>query len=138
LNSDAAPDLSHLQFALLSLGDSNYDQFCGHGKKLYARLQALGARALLERVDCDSDFESPAAEWFAKLSKQLATLTSAANQPSAMTVITESAAPVSFSKSNPYASRLIINRRLNGAGSGKDVRHFGFDLGNSGIHYEAG
>ncbi len=144
LNSDTAPALNDLQFALLALGDSNYDQFCGHGKKLFARLQALGAKALVERVDCDTDFESPAAQWFAKLSEQLAPLNStnnvaAANQPSTMTVTsTNSSASAAYGKANPYASRLIINQRLNAEGSSKDVRQFGFDLGDSGISYEAG
>ncbi len=149
LTSESAPDLSGLQFALLALGDSNYDQFCGHGKKLFARLQALGAKALVERVDCDSDFESPAAGWFAKLCEQLAPLASAtqaqaqaqtaaanisfmnANSPSDIT------APV-YTKANPYPARLVVNKRLNAEGSGKDVRQFGFDLGDSGITYEAG
>lgn len=145
LTSDTAPDLSAVQFALLALGDSNYDQFCGHGKKLFARLQALGASALVERVDCDSDFESPAAEWFAKLSEQLAPLTSvvtasAANSLPSMTATTNSAATTApaYTKANPYASRLVVNQRLNRDGSGKDVRQFGFDLGDSGITYEAG
>lgn len=145
LTSDTAPDLSAVQFALLALGDSNYDQFCGHGKKLFARLQALGASALVERVDCDSDFESPAAEWFVKLSEQLAPLTSvitasAANSLPSMTATTNSAAITApaYTKANPYASRLVVNQRLNRDGSGKDVRQFGFDLGDSGIAYEAG
>ena len=145
LTSESMPMLSELQFALLALGDSNYDQFCGHGKKLFARLQALGAKALVERVDCDSDFEVPAGEWFAKLKEQLASLTSvvstsAANQPSPMNVSSPSSATVTaaYTKANPYASRLVVNKRLNAEGSGKDVRQFGFDLGDSGITYEAG
>ncbi len=141
LNSDAAPALNELQFALLALGDSNYDQFCGHGKKLFARLQALGAKALVERVDCDTDFEIPADEWFAKLKEQLAPLTSAAaNQPSTMSATSASSptASAAYTKANPYNSRLVINNRLSAQGSGKDVRQFGFDLGESGITYEAG
>jgi sulfite reductase (NADPH) flavoprotein alpha-component len=138
LNSESAPDLAALQFALLALGDSNYDQFCGHGKKLFARLQTLGAQALIERVDCDSDFESPASEWFAKLKEQLAPFTTAANQPSSMTAPTASSNQTAYTKTNSYASRLVINQRLNASGSAKDVRQFGFDLGESGISYEAG
>jgi sulfite reductase (NADPH) flavoprotein alpha-component len=142
LSSESAPELSAMQFALLALGDSNYDQFCGHGKKLFARLQALGAKALIERVDCDSDFESPAAEWFAKLCEQLAPLSVSANQ-AAMNVTspTQNAntpAATAYTKANPYPARLVVNKRLNAQGSTKDVRQFGFDLGESGISYEAG
>lgn len=142
LNDDAMIALGELQFGLLALGDSSYDQFCGHGKKLFARLQALGARALVERVDCDTDFEVPAGEWFAKLKGQLAPHVA----PQAATIASASSIspmPVSanttvFTKANPYASRLSVNNRLSGEGSGKDVRQFGFDLGDSGITYDAG
>jgi len=141
LNDEAAPRLDGLEFALLALGDSNYDQFCGHGKKLFARLQALGAKAFIERVDCDSDFDAPAAAWFAKLSESLAALQPAAatglSMPSTNTVSSAQSAE-SYTKTNPYGSRLVINQRLNAVTSKKDIRQFGFDLGDSGIHYEAG
>lgn len=144
LSSDSTPALNELQFALLALGDSNYDQFCGHGKKLFARLQALGAKALVERVDCDTDFEAPAGEWFAKLKEQLAphvVVSGANNSAGASSSMTSSTPPTTasgFTKANPYAARLTVNNRLSGEGSGKDVRQFGFDLGDSGITYEAG
>ena len=146
LSSDSAPNLAHLNFALLALGDSNYDQFCGHGKKLFARLQALGAKPLTERVDCDTDFEAASNEWFAKLSEQLVkhvpteTSSSMANTPA-----TSSAKKTEggFSKTNPYLSRLVINKRLNTGSNTKDTRQFGFDLGalgnqSGGLSYEAG
>jgi sulfite reductase (NADPH) flavoprotein alpha-component len=145
LNSETAPNLAHLQFGLLALGDSNYDQFCGHGKKLFARLQALGALALVERVDCDTDFEVPANEWFAKLKEQLASHATPegleSDLSSSMTTSTsntQAGRVGNYTKANPYKSRLIVNNRLNGAGSSKDVRQFGFDLGDSAISYEAG
>jgi len=56
-------DLSHLQYALLALGDSSYLQFCKAGRDIDKRLQELGAKPLLERVDCDQDFEDRAMDW---------------------------------------------------------------------------
>src|SRR5690606_11649550 len=54
-----------------ALGDSNYAQFCGHGKNLDARLQALGAKPLLDRLDCDTDFRSESAQWLTELTATL-------------------------------------------------------------------
>lgn len=138
LTSDAAPKLEHLNFAVLALGDSNYGQFCGHGKNLFARLQTLGAKALTDRVDCDTDFEAPSSEWFAKLNESLKVHLPSESSSSMTQTPTTKKADEGFSKTNPYPAHLIINKRLNSGSASKDTRQFGFDLGESGIHYEAG
>lgn len=51
LNADA--DLADLEYALLALGDRQYDHFCAFGKRLDARLRALGAQPLFDRLDVD-------------------------------------------------------------------------------------
>lgn len=140
LDSVAAPQLDHVHFAVLALGDSNYDQFCGFGKKLDARLLALDARHLLARVDCDADYEETAASWQQNL---LAVLPAAAqervDEGKPNRVLAPSVnAPVGFSKTNPYASQLVLNRRLNADSGTKDTRLLGFALADSGLSYEAG
>ncbi len=50
----------------------------------------------------------------------------------------EGAAPITYSRSNPFPARLLTNRRLNASGSGKDVRHFEISLEGSGLNYEVG
>jgi sulfite reductase (NADPH) flavoprotein alpha-component len=46
--------------------------------------------------------------------------------------------PVSFSKKHPFPARLLVNRRLSGAGSAKEVRHLELSLEGSGLAYEVG
>lgn len=56
----APPDLSGLQYGVLALGDSDYDDsFCGFGRELDQRLRHAGARPLFDRVEIDN--EDPAA-----------------------------------------------------------------------------
>jgi sulfite reductase (NADPH) flavoprotein alpha-component len=63
LMSDRAPKLDGVVFGVLALGDTAYVEFCELGKSIDARLEALGAKRVVDRVDCDLDFEAPAAAW---------------------------------------------------------------------------
>ncbi len=47
------------------------------------------------------------------------------------------AAP-SYSRANPFPAKLIVNRRLSGAESAKDTRHFELNLTGWGLSYEVG
>ena len=72
LMSDAAPSLDGVEFGVLALGDTAYVEFCAIGKTLDARLEALGAKRVADRVDCDLDFAAPAAKWIGDTLKVLA------------------------------------------------------------------
>ncbi|MBE5315962.1 MAG: flavodoxin domain-containing protein [Xanthomonadales bacterium] len=45
--------LSHLQFAVLALGDRSYRDYCAFGRALDAWLQGCAARPLFERIEVD-------------------------------------------------------------------------------------
>ena len=56
-------DLSGLSYSVLALGDTDYEQFCEAGKAFDAAFEKHGARRLAPRVDCDLEYEEPAAAW---------------------------------------------------------------------------
>ncbi|RAH29867.1 sulfite reductase subunit alpha [Pantoea agglomerans] len=136
ISASTAPRLEQMHFAVLAIGDTGYDGFCQAGKFIDMRLEQLGAKRVVDRIDCDIDFEEPSSEWLNSSMPQFA-----ASAGSSGTVL-ESApeAPVipGSNKSNPYAAALITNKRLSGEQSAKDIRHFEFDLTDSGLKYEAG
>lgn len=139
LSASTAPRLEDLRFGVLALGDTSYDEFCQAGKLIDTRLEQLGATRLVGRVDCDVDFEDPAADWIA------ATLP-LANDGGAVPVaaaVNAGTAPLppaksGWSRKTPYAATVVQNHLLSGAKSAKEIRHFAFDLGDSGMTYEAG
>ncbi len=62
------PDLSHLSFAVICLGDMTYrDTYCGAGATMDRDLEALGARRLMPRLEIDASThtfaEEPALDW---------------------------------------------------------------------------
>ncbi|MEM9421807.1 MAG: sulfite reductase flavoprotein subunit alpha [Pseudomonadota bacterium] len=137
LSATTAPRLEALQFGVLALGDTSYDQFCQAGKLIDTRLEQLGARRLTDRIDCDIDFEDPSSEW---LGTTLGTLKSADGDGMAPVSVQTSTAKkkTGWSRKKPYPSQVVENRLLSGVKSAKEIRHFAFSLGDSGLTYEAG
>ncbi|MBR84831.1 MAG: hypothetical protein CMA85_02670 [Euryarchaeota archaeon] len=62
-NSDSAPRLQGSFFSVLALGDTSYEFFCESGKDWDVRLEELGATRLVDRVDCDVDYDAMAEAW---------------------------------------------------------------------------
>jgi sulfite reductase (NADPH) flavoprotein alpha-component len=138
LQSEAAAKLLKLRFSICALGDSNYTKFCGFGKELEARLERMGAKSVHARVDCDVEFEQASVEWmhgalYAMSGEKSGAVSSAPSAPSE-----PAAAEAGYSRTNPFAARLVTNRKLNAAGAEKDVRHFEISLEGSGLSYEVG
>ncbi|MFJ4386821.1 molybdopterin-dependent oxidoreductase [Pseudomonas sp. NPDC089408] len=131
LHGEQGAHCAELPYAVLALGDSSYDQFCGFGRKLDQRLAELGGRRLLQRVDCEPDFDEAFAGWLEALLPALGS--NAAPQP-----VSEPAPRVAYSKQQPWAARLLENRLLNGPGASKETRQLVFDLSGSGFTYCAG
>lgn len=140
LQSKKAPKLPNLQYAVIALGDSSYEFFCQTGKDFDTYLAKLGATAFIDRIDCDVDYEAPAAEWRKQALEQVKEALSSGNEAEVVQLPVGQAAPghSAYNKQNPYTATLLTSQKITGRDSGKDVRHVEIDLEESGLTYQAG
>ncbi len=131
----SSPDLKSVKYGVLALGDRNYGEtFCLAGRRLDERLAELGAQRITDRVDCDVDFDDPAAAWSTAALAALA----GEDAPEPETPAGPEPCETGFGRKNPFPAPMVANHRLNGPGSAKDTRHIAFSIAGSGLSYEAG
>lgn len=138
IESARAPKLPGLRYSVLALGDSTYEHYCGAGKRLDARLEELGAERVHERVDCDVDYDEPAATWSDALVRQLANKSESASSASVVQLRPPARSAAVHDKRNPFPATILENVRIVGRHSSKETRHVELDLGGSGIAYQPG
>ena len=55
--------LDGVNFSVLALGDTSYELFCESGKEWDKRFEELGGIRLVDRVDCDVDYDKISQDW---------------------------------------------------------------------------
>ncbi|MDX1587813.1 MAG: assimilatory sulfite reductase (NADPH) flavoprotein subunit [Oleiphilaceae bacterium] len=138
LHGRKAPDLKGVHYAVLSLGDSSYEHFCQTGKDLDARMSALGASPLVDRVDCDIDYDEPAEAWMESLLEACVARSGASAPASSPGQAPAASDKPRYNRKNPFMAPVLEHLVLTGEGSGKDTRHLEFSLEDSGLSYQPG
>lgn len=124
-------NLPKLKYSVLALGDTAYPLFCKTGADVDERFQKLGGTRLVDRRDCDVDFESEANVWIDEVLKKLST--SPSSNGTAMKVA---------DKKKPsgrviYKGKISTNVNLNDRGSKKETYHIEITP-ESEVHYAPG
>ena len=136
---ERAPRLEGVGFSVLALGDSSYDDYCQTGRDIDARLEALGAERIFQRVDCDLDYEGPAEAWVegvvAKARERQGPDTATPRPELYLRPVPSAPA---WDRDRPFEADVLVNQPITGRDSSKRVVHVELSLEDSGLHYEPG
>ena len=129
--------LSQCHFAVLALGDRNYENFCQAGIDWDERLSELGGFRLRELEKSDVDYIDVSEQW---LNETLPDLSLKGDQ-SIVTRIDEaptSSTPTSYNYTHPMMFTLAEKRCLNGPKSSKQTMHYELSFEQNEAMYAAG
>ena len=135
LHSKRAPKLEHLHYSVLALGDSSYEFFCKTGKDFDEQFEKLGATRIAPRVDCDLDYDDPAAQWFSSVQQELLQNTNTETVSEQTTVSQEESV---YSRKNPFHAEVLENININGRGSNKETYHVELAIEGANFQFEPG
>ena len=133
-----APKLEELRYAVLGLGDSSYPQFCAIGRRLDERLATLGAQRLFAAGEADIDLETVTQPWLEQALQQAREQLKTSTPLAKVTPLRTARANPVWHREQPFSAPLLLNQRITGRGSDRDVRHQELSLEGSGLRYAPG
>jgi sulfite reductase (NADPH) flavoprotein alpha-component len=134
LMGEGAPRLDGVDFGVLALGDTAYAEFCAIGRKIDERLAALGAKRIVDRIDCDLDFAEPAARWIGDAVKVL----TPPNAGGRVIEVDFGAKPAVSPSTEIIEAEIIEHVDLNSSRSDKETIHLALGFEGGAPAYEPG
>lgn len=133
LSANAFPQIEQLRYGVLALGESVYEKFCSAGIVLDERLAELGATRIVDRFDCDYDFETPAAIWMDKAISVFAESILADGSASSDAVVASSSGDGGRPR---HTARIAGKRVLTRGDTEREVVHYAIDLGADAVPFD--
>jgi len=137
--SNRCPQLDHLNYSIIALGDRSYPLFCKTGIDFDKQLEKLGAKRICERLDVDVDFENDAKNHIELIKNKL---TQNYLKDSTIAIpkntISSTSRKLIYNRKHPFEAAVIEKIQLNGRGSEKETWHIELALNNSGLNYKPG
>ncbi len=128
-------ELSKVNYSVLALGDSTYENFCQSGLDWNTRLAQLGANRIKEVTKCDVDYLDTAQQW---LDENLPEISLLGDQSIVEQDAKNTPSSVRYNRGNPMPFNLSAKRLLNGPGSTKETMHYDLSFSQDGVNYQAG
>lgn len=70
----SSPDLSKLNYTVLAMGDTGYQDFCGCGRRVDEAIAKLGGKQIMNRKDMDLDYAAKFEKWSVEFFTKMAPL----------------------------------------------------------------
>jgi sulfite reductase (NADPH) flavoprotein alpha-component len=136
---EGAPRLDGVEYGVLALGDTAYAEFCAIGKAIDERLAALGAKRVVDRVDCDLDFAEPAGEWIGNALKALAPPDAGRGQGNGQVIAVDfGGKPAGSPNTDVVEAEVTEHVNLNSSRSNKETVHLALSFDGAAPAYNPG
>jgi sulfite reductase (NADPH) flavoprotein alpha-component len=128
-------------FAVLAIGDSMYEDFCKAGIDLDERLGELGGKRILDRLDCDVDYDLTSGKWIKGMLETFTTVVPKKRDNSPQDSTVPGANPAEQPKSTrrePDTATVVEARLLSAPESEKEVWHYELEVSGDSRNYRPG
>ncbi len=129
LHDDNAPFLKQLNYSVCVLGDSSYTNICKTGIDIDKRLNDLGGRAIIKRVDCGNKYGENASDWI----KQVIGYFKETPAPNSSETL-----ELPSREETKFVARIKSKERINHPLSDKEVFHMELSVWDKSFCYKPG